>query len=225
MSKNILDDILDNDKSNSTAEEDLILDPLLNEINIISSEEIKSFVRSILLKSEYFWSSPEVENEPDRPFDETGPLRSILHTKRTIRTAAILSAVYLLSQEEHDTVIAACLLHDIVKYKDLEVGDKVHQIYDPFHPYTVSDAVSLAQAIDKENLQENVSTTLFLSQENLFSIMRLIRCQLGIWSPIPETYPVTYLDYIVNISVTIANNLHHIIGDSDLIDERWRNQD
>lgn len=224
MSKNILDDILDNDKLNFAVEENLTLDPLLNELSLISSEEIKSFVRSLLLKSKYFWSSPEVENDPDRPFDEIGPLKSVLHTKRTIRVAAILSAVYLLAQEEHDIVIAACLLHEVVKYKDLEIDEKVYQIYDPLHPYTVGDVVSLAQSIDRENLQENISTTLFVGQENLFSIMRLIRCQMGVWSPVPETYPVTYLDYIVNISVTIANNLHNIIGDSDLIDESWRSQ-
>jgi hypothetical protein len=225
LSKKILDEILSSDKLNESSIEDSILEPLISEINIISNEEIKSFVRSILLKAEYFWSSPEVENEPDRPFDEIGPNRSVLRTKRVVRTAAILSAIYLLSQEEHDVVIAACLLHDVVRYKDFEIDKNVYQIYDPMHSYTVSEFVSQAQSIDKEALHENISTTLFISQENLFSIMRLIRCQLGVWSTIPETYPVTYLDYIVNISVVFSNNIHHIIGDSELINDKWRNED
>jgi hypothetical protein len=225
MSKNILDEILSAEKENNLALEDSVLEPLLSEINVIHNEEIRSFVRSVLLKDDYFWSSPEVENEPSRPFDETGPDKSILHTKRVVRIASILSAAYLLSQEENDVVIAACLLHHISRYKDFEIEEKTYTIYDPMHPYTIGEFVSCTQSADKEMLQENISTTLFLNQENLFSIMRLIRCQLGVWSPIPETYPVTYLDYIVNIAVIMANNIHHLIQDSELIDERWRNKD
>ena len=56
--KSLLDDILVEDKSQSAKEEDEILAPLLDEINMINDEGIRFFVRSILLKANLFWIIP-----------------------------------------------------------------------------------------------------------------------------------------------------------------------
>lgn len=224
MDDSLLDKILDSSSFDDINIENSILEDLLPEINLVRSDEIRSFVRSVLLKSDYFWSSPDVEGEPERPFDEVGPNRTVLHTKRTARIANIIAEAYFLGQEEHDIVLAAALLHDVARYKDFEVKGEVYQVFDPMHPYTVSAHVALCQEADKESLTDSVSTTLFIGQEQLFSILRVIRCQLGSSSHVPETYPVTYLDHIVHTSITLANKIHTVIFDSELINEQWRNE-
>jgi len=65
---------------------------------------------------------------------------------------------------------------------------------------------------------------LFISEENVQSILRLVRCHLGPWSPVPETYPITYMDYIVHLADNIASKVHTIIEDSQLINDRWTNE-
>jgi hypothetical protein len=77
---------------------------------------------------------------------------------------------------------------------------------------------------DKEYGNDSQSSSLFISEESIQTILRLVRCHLGPWSPVPETYPITYLDYIVHIADNIASKLHNIIEDSDLINEKWRKQ-
>jgi hypothetical protein len=90
------------------------------------------------------------------------------------------------------------------------------------HPYTVGKFISFCQEKDKKFASESESSTLFLSEDIVQSILRLVRCHLGPWSPIPETYPITYLDYIVHLSDNIASKIHLIIEDSDLINPKWR---
>jgi len=65
---------------------------------------------------------------------------------------------------------------------------------------------------------------LFMQEETIQSILRLVRCHLGPWSPIPETYPITYMDYIVHVADNIASKLHTYIDDSGLINDKWTRQ-
>jgi len=221
MTKSILDDILvQRSEPSSFKEENVILEPLLAEIELISDEAIRSFVRAVLLRAENFWDIPSSFSGKYHPADEHGHGGNVLHTKRVVRIANVMGDSYTLSSEERDIVLAACLLHDVCKgiQKDDAEGCK----YDPMHPYTVGRLVERCQKEDKNFANESMSSTLFVSEETVHSILRLVRCHLGPWSPIPETFPITYLDYIVHLSDNIASKLHTVIEDSELINPQWK---
>ena len=221
MSKSILDDILVKEKNVSSIEkENKILFLLLDEINLILDESIRSFVRSILIRSGIFWEIPSSFSGKYHPQDERCKGGNVLHTKRVVRIAALMGESYSLSPEETDIVISACLLHDVCKGI---INDGAGECkYDPMHPYTVGKFIAKCQEQDKKFASESESSTLFLSEDIVQSILRLVRCHLGPWSPVPETYPITYLDYIVHLSDNIASKMHLIIEDSDLINPKWK---
>ena len=222
MAKNILDEILKEDKSDTISNENEVLASLLDEINLINDDSLASFVRSILLKAESFWSIPSSFSGRYHPADEHNAGGNVLHTKRVVRVAMVLVESYALSTDEKDIIIAACLLHDITK--GIMSKDDSSFEYDPMHPYTVGKFVSKCQLHDKEYGNDSQSTSLFVTDEMAQTVLRLIRCHLGPWSPVPETYPITYMDYIVHIADNVASKLHTIIEDSELINDKWRKE-
>ena len=217
----ILDEILNKEKDSiSIGEENSILQPLSEEIEMISDDNIKSFVKSILLRADSFWTIPSSFSGKYHPADEHNEGGNVLHTKRVVRAASVIADSYSLSTEEKDIVYAACLLHDATKGIKDKDEDFFH--YDPMHPYTVGRLVKQCQEYDKKYAGELQSSTLFLSEEVVQSILRLVRCHLGPWSPIPETIPVTYLDMIVHISDNIASKLHYLVDGNHVVKDRWK---
>ena len=221
--KSILDDLLkDEPVFNSNDEEDTILSPLITEINMIENHGIRSFVRSILIQSKMFWSIPSSFSGKYHPPDEHNYGGNVLHTKRVVRASKVISDSYSLTSNERDLVYAACLLHDVTKgVGDPDSEDPKSFVYDPLHPYTVGMFVKKCQENDKKYSSESSSSTLFIDEDTVQSIMRLVRCHLGPWSPVPETVPVTYLDIIVHISDNLASKLHYITDGDDIVQERW----
>jgi hypothetical protein len=209
--KSILDELLNDDISfKANEEEDKLLAPLIEEINLISNQQIKLFVRSVLLQAKTFWKIPSSFSGKYHPADEHGVGGNVLHTKRVVKVANVICDSYGLIAQEKDTVYAACLLHDVTKgiaYDD----SKEDFFYDPMHPYTVGAFVKKCQENDKKYGSESASSTLFLDEETVQSILRLVRCHLGPWSPIPETVPSTYMDMIVHLSDNVASKLHTIV--------------
>lgn len=222
MAKNILDEILKQDKNDIISNENEVLAELLDEINLINDDALASFVRSILLKAEIFWSIPSSFSGKYHPADEHNAGGNVLHTKRVVRVAMVLADSYSLSTDERDIIIAACLLHDVTK--GIASKDDSCFEYDSMHPYTVGKFVSQCQLHDKEYGNDAQSTSLFVTEEMAQTVLRLVRCHLGPWSPVPETYPITYMDYIVHIADNVASKIHTIIEDSELINDKWRKQ-
>lgn len=221
MTKSILDEILvDKNKTAFSEAENEKLYPLLDEINLISDDTIRSFVRSVLLKAENFWDIPSSFSGKYHPKDEHGFGGNVLHTKRVVRIVSIFSDSYTLSLEEKDIVLAAAILHDVCKGKK-EPGSSVAS-YDPMHPYAVNKFVEKCKIQDRTIPSDSDSSTLYLSEDIIQSILRLVRCHLGPWSPVPETYPITYLDFIVHLADSVASKLHLVIEDSELINPKWR---
>ena len=219
-STNVLDEILSDDKSSiKPKDEDLVLSPLLEEINMIIDQNIKLFVRSILYRASDFWEMPASCSGKHHPPDERDVGGNVIHTKRVVRTACLISESYSLPQDEKDIVIAASLLHDITKAIKDETTGKFK--YDPMHPYTVGLFVKKCQEEDKNYASESQSSTLFLSEDSVQSILRLVRCHLGPWSPVPETTPITYLDMIVHIADNLASKMHIMIDGNNVIESRW----
>lgn len=212
--KSILDELLEEGavfKPNE--EEDRILSPLLEEINLISSQQIKMFIRSVLLQAKTFWKIPSSFSGKHHPIDEHVEGGNVLHTQRVVRTAKILCESYSLAREEKDLVLAACLIHDVTKGVSFDDKDDNYR-YDPMHPYTVGPFVKKCQENDKKYASESSSSTLFLEEENVQSILRLVRCHLGPWSPVPETFPTSYLDMIVHMADNVASKIHTIIDNA-----------
>lgn len=209
--KSILDELLSDEDIafRPNEEEDKVLSPLLDYINLIENKQIKMFVRSVLLQAKTFWKIPSSFSGKHHPADEHSPGGNVLHTRRVFNIAKVMSESYVLNSEERDLVYAACLLHDVTKGVSSD-DEKDNYFYDPMHPYTVGIFVKKCQENDKKYGSELSSSTLFLNQETVESILRLIRCHLGPWSPVPETYPVTYLDMIVHIADNVASKLHLI---------------
>lgn len=217
---NILDQILSEKLSSSTIkEEDKLLEPLLEEINTIEDEGIKSFVRSILFRAEGFWEIPASFSGKHHPPDERSQGGNVLHTKRAVRVGHVLADSYSLSTEERDIITAALLLHDITKGVKPQSSDKYY--YDAMHPYTANTFIKKCQEQDKNYASESQSSTLFIGEENIQTIMRLIRCHLGPWSPVPETTPVTYMDMIVHLADNISSRLHLIVDGDKIKQDRW----
>lgn len=221
--KSILDDLLNDEPIfNSNEEEDKILAPLLEEINMIENPAIKSFTRSVLLHSKMFWIIPSSFSGKYHPMDEHNTGGNVLHTKRVVRAAKVIGDSYSLTQNERDLVYSACLLHDVTKgVGDPECEDPKSFVYDPLHPYTVTMFVKKCQENDKKYSSESSSSTLYIDEETTQSILRLVRCHLGPWSPIPETIPVTYLDIIVHLSDNLASKVHYIVDGNNVKEERW----
>jgi hypothetical protein len=218
--KSILDEIIESDSNQSYDNENEILKPLLDEIELIEDESIKSFVRSCLIKAKSFWIVPSSFSGKYHPPDEHGPGGNVLHTKRVVRVANSMCESHSVINEERDVVLAACLLHDVTK--GIENSSSENFEYDPMHPYTVGAFVSKCVDHDKEYGTDDCSSCLFLSEEAVNTILRLVRCHLGPWSPVPETFPITYLDYIVHVADNIASKIHLYIQDSELMNEKWR---
>lgn len=78
---------------------------------------------------------------------------------------------------------------------------------------------------DKKYTSESSSTTLFLDETTVESILRLIRCHLGPWSPVPETMPSTHAEMIVHLADNIASKLHVIVDGEAIIEHRWKPDD
>ena len=218
----ILDDILNSEKDSiSLEEENNILAPLEAEINMITDVNIKSFVKSILVRADSFWEIPSSFSGKYHPLDEHNKGGNVLHTKRVVRAAKVISDSYSLLDEERDIVYAACLLHDLTKGAKSK-DDSTSFYYDSMHPYTVGNFVKKCQEHDKKFAGESQSSTLFVSEDIVQSILRLVRCHLGPWSPVPETVPITYLDIIVHLSDNMASKLHYLIDGENVIEERWK---
>jgi len=224
MKKTLLDKLLDEDvflKENK--EEDKILLPILNEINLISSVHIRNFVRSVLLKCEGFWVIPSSFSKKYHPIDEHGEGGNVLHTQRAVRAGKVLCESYGLGVEDSDLVYAALLLHDITK--GIKRDGVSSYVYDSFHPYTAQKFIQWCIEEDKKYSSESSSATLYVDDVVIEDIIRLIRCHLGPWSPIPETIPTTHLEMIVHLADNISSKLHTIIDGETVIERRWKPDD
>jgi hypothetical protein len=219
--KTLLDELIsDNDKSITISSENEFLNYILPEIDLIKGDEIRSFVRSVLLKAGIFWEIPSSFSGKYHPPDEHNSGGCALHTKRVVRIVNMLADSYSLTENERDNAIAAALIHDVTKGIPSESKEDFH--YDPMHPYTVNKFVMDCIKYDKAYSNDSNSSSIFIDEEDLQTILRLVRCHLGPWSPVPETIPITYLDYILHVADNVASKLHIIIEDSELYNPKWK---
>lgn len=199
---------------------DISLKELEAEIELISDPNIKKFVRYLLRYAPGFWKAPGSQTPGIHPPDEELFGGLVLHTKRVVRVAMVLSmTIESDNQTEFDCFIAAAILHDISKFMVEE--DTGEFIYDAMHPYTVDRYVEWARQESMKESTANGDNALDIDVESLGLILRLIRCSHGIWSPIPETIPISNLEKALHEADLLAANLHIIIDGQDIKEERW----
>lgn len=220
-SKTFLDELLEiNENMGSIQEkEDLVLAPLLDHINLIQNGDLKSFVRCVLCNvPAVFWTMP-VHLEPDiHPLDEYKEGGLVLHTKRVVRAAMLLTEIQYRPQEELDLMIAAALLHDIMK-ADSNVPNYLHSIaVDRF-----IETLSVTDELDSEyQTRSNTLSFIVNSPEQLIMLMRIIRAHEGTESPCPELIPVTSLEQILNAANQVARNIDKIVDGYEIKEFRWQ---
>lgn len=218
MNKSISEKLLEN--SERTSLQDALLMDLLDEIDLIADPSIKAFVKSVLVRAETFWKAPSSIADDLHPPDEWCEGGLVLHTKRVVRTALLISNSFECSSNEFDCLIAAALIHDVTRaiWRDKE---KTGFIQDSMHPYTVDSFVEWSMLDDRDKSEDAEFNTLEVSEESSALILRLVRCSHGIWSPIQETIPITFLEKALHVADLIATNLHHIIDGKDILEKRW----
>ena len=221
MSDDLLEDLLNTvDNKGSSEEEDTKLFPLREELILIQDIHIRSFVRALLFNTGAFWKAPASHTEGNCPPDEIMEGGIIKHTKRVVRIARMLALSQERDQHEMDIITAAALLHDVTKC--LEADGKYS--FDYMYPYTV-DRYAQIVARSQEAYQALEGTSSFSSATDIkpddcAMILRLIRCHMGPWAAIPETYPISQAEWILHFADVLATQLHTII-DGDNV-EQWR---
>lgn len=220
MSK-MLEEILKEDSESRPVyeQENEVLEPLLEEIDMIKDQSVRYFVRSVLLRCDTFWTIPSSFSGRFHPPDERGEGGNVLHTKRVVRLVSILCESYASEALDRDILIAAAILHDITKGMKWEEDSEPR--FDPMHPYTVDRLVRYVIEDDRVHAAENQSSSIGIEAKTVESILRAVRCHMGMWSPIPETYPITKQDIILHVADHVAAKLHEIIDGKDIQYWRW----
>jgi hypothetical protein len=184
---------------------------------MIEDDSVRQFVRSVLLKANHFWDIPS-SFQSDRPLDELIEGGNVLHTQRVTRIVKLMVDAEGREQYDVDLLLAAALIHDVTK--GIEWAGTV--IYDPMHPYTLDTFVKRVLEEDSEHINEaGRSSSLYLDDPGIARILRIARCHLGFWSPIPETYPIATPDWILHWADILASQLHVIIDGGDIQVGRW----
>lgn len=195
---NLLDTLLNEntvntDSANKKINADLIV-PLVDEINLIQDSSVREFVSVCLSNTDLaFWTAPMPVDKRKRLKDEYESGGIVLHTKRVTRIVALMCQAQERNAFEEDLMIAAAILHDATK----AITNKDEFIYDPMHPYTL-DVFAMEQ-------------TDILESEFIHQILRLVRTHLGVWSPIPETIPVTSLEWSLHLADFIGSKMDWIL--------------
>lgn len=218
---NLVESILDDEGVHNFAKEDEVLAPLSLELGLINDDGILDFTRSILMKMpEEFWALPNLSDE--HPPDEAEEGGNIKHIRRMVRCAAQMSVAQEVEQHDRDILISASILHTTPQVLNREDNPTKHETFhQTFHQYAIDGLFRWAREEDDKSATDVKSSTLWMDEEQLARVARLIRVQDGIWSPIPETIPLTNLEWIMHLSELLSTNLAYLIDGNDICDWRW----
>jgi hypothetical protein len=207
-------------KAQEIEKQDGPLMDLIDEIDTINDATIRSFVKSVLHRGDAFWYSPSSYIPGHHPPDEMENGGLVLHTKRVVRCALLLTNTFECSPTEQDCLVAAALLHDATKA--IWRGDQQEEIFhDQLHAYTVDTFIQWCKQEDAKNTDASKPNTIDIHDDVLAVILRLIRCSHGEWSAIPETFPITPLEKALHTADFISTNLHLIADGMDSDYLRW----
>jgi len=194
MNDEEIDDFISADAQDVFKQENLILDPLLNELDHIVDTGIQLFVRSVLLSTPFFWVAPVMPDSDtvvyDWPKDVYSAGGEVLNTKRAFRASILLADSFQLELEDRDILFAAVLLHSVAKYES-NAGEME---YNDFYPVTFTALIEELRSKQQVIASDGMSNTLSVPDDTVRTICRLVRCQNGPWSIIPEIIPMNTLE-------------------------------
>jgi HD superfamily phosphohydrolase YqeK len=164
------------------------------EINLIVNEDLRMAVKSYLEEAtpDYFWTDGASASGKFHPKFSQGIGGLVRHTKAVVMFAEELLRMssYAYMQEEYkDYVIAACLVHDTIKYGEEEFDKSEYKN----HARNAADAFAF--------WCENNSPI----GEPHFLLLNAIRSHMGQWSTEKEDRPFTSVDRCVHMADYIAS--------------------
>lgn len=224
MSENDLFAGLMNDKSSASVRESIldIVEPLRTELNLIRDKGLRDFVAIMLSNANYIWTSPSTDMEDIHPPDEYQLGGLIKHIQRTVRAAFVLATAYPLPDEDIQVLLAASLLHCVVKPNtpnDHDPKTFPHQ-YNDHYMITFDEFIN--ETLEKELLSNRMSkSSLELDQSLIGRIIRLVHCCEGTFSPIEEIVPQDPLEILMASANIVAKSVHLIVDGSDIEEARW----
>jgi len=145
------------------------------ELGLIFDPIIREFTRLCLIKAPpyYFADCPASSSGKFHPLDELCGDGTIIHTKRVF-TVAYELCVGFGCQNNRDLILAACIIHDLVKQGRTKTGHTVKN-----HPALAAELV--------EQVQE---ATQLLDENNYNIIRNCVGYHYGLWSAAPWIKPI-----------------------------------
>lgn len=199
-----------------------IIHPLRTELAMISDEKLRNIIGLLLTHCEMFWEAPS-DNIEGYPPDEYRLGGLVQHVRRTSRSAYVLSQAWNLDREDLDILYSACILFTVCK-PIYVTEDSVESIFNPHFMISFDDWFS--DSLEKELLSDRIkAASLEVEEAVLSSIVRLVHCCEGAFSPIVEMTPKDPLELIFSGAHLIAKSLPFIVDGPEIIDERWDFED
>jgi hypothetical protein len=210
----MLNKILKEDFVPNKETEDVVLEPLMEEIDTIGHDPIRAFVRSILLAApEWFWKAPSSFEEDGVFQDEAGEGGLLVYLKRTMKVFDLLAVSSNLTPEERDIGKAAILIGQMDKYNEDAEKNLTYNIWNAFSVCTKIDKIVEFNALWGK---DGISNTLAISGEQIDQIKRVIRVQDGKWTTPPEVRPRNTLELMYHQALYIASSLKWLVERDDL---------
>ena len=149
-----------------------------DELKLIKSFSIKKFVMECLAAApDYiFTNCPSSSTGKYHAIDEFTPLGNILHTKRVVDKCNIIARAFNLAGKDKDLVLAAAILHDMVKQGFKKTG------------YTVDNHAALAAQLVEKVFRTTKSK---ISIGDYKIIRDCVFYHNGVWTPEPDNIPIT----------------------------------
>jgi len=107
------------------------MNPLTEELNQIRDRAVREFTEHCLTEApEYFWTVPSSSSGKYHPEQSNGEGGLVRHTRAVVYFAVKLCDVFSATRLETDCVIAASILHDILKYGPAPGGEHTTKNHD-----------------------------------------------------------------------------------------------
>lgn len=164
------------------------------EIDLIVNEDLRMAVKSYLEEAtpDYFWTDGASSSGKFHPKFSQGIGGLVRHTKAVVMFAEELlrmSSYAYMKDEYKDYVIAACLVHDTIKYGEEEFDKSEYKN----HARNAADAFAFW-------CENNTPIG-----EPHFLLLNAIRSHMGQWSTEKEDRPFTSVDRCVHMADYIAS--------------------
>jgi HD superfamily phosphohydrolase YqeK len=164
------------------------------EIDLIVNEDLRMAVKSYLEEAtpDYFWTDGASASGKFHPKFSQGVGGLVRHTKAVVMFAEELlrmSSYAYMKEEYKDYVIAACLVHDTIKYGEEEFDKSEYKN----HARNAADAFAFW-------CENNTPIG-----EPHFLLLNAIRSHMGQWSTDKEDRPFTSVDRCVHMADYIAS--------------------